>query len=141
MGKLSNGELAGERMTTPYNEKDQEEEHSCFSDNTRADILNNAMGVQNVFLGKYGSVSGKSLDDLVRAKDATLADKLKSELEATVTAIKAIPNPFDQAIVGDDSADGRKKVKAAIDALKAQAATIAAVAKLFNITVVTELED
>ena len=141
MGKLSNGELAGERMTTPYNEKDQEEEHSCFSDNTRADILNNAMGVQNVYLGKYGSVSGKSLDDLVRAKDATLADKLKSELEATVTAIKAIPNPFDQAIVGDDSADGRKKVKAAIDALKAQAVTIAAVAKLFNITVVTELED
>lgn len=141
MGKLSGGELSGERMTTPYTEKDQEEEHSCFSDNTKNDILYNAKGVQNVYLGKYGSVSGTSLDDLVRLKDTALADKMKQQLEASVAAIEAIPEPFDQAIKGDDSSDGRKKVKAAIDALQAQAQTIAQIAKLFDITISTELEE
>ncbi|TNE50664.1 MAG: iron-regulated protein [Deltaproteobacteria bacterium] len=141
MGKLSGGELSGERMTTPYTEKDQEEEHSCFSDNTKNDILYNAKGIQNVYLGKYGSVSGTSLDDLVRLKDTALADKMKQQLEASVAAIEAIPEPFDQAIKGDESSDGRKKVKAAIDALQTQAQTIAQIAKLFDITISTELEE
>lgn len=141
MGKLSGGELSGERMTTPYTEKDQEEEHSCFSDNTKNDILYNAKGVQNVYLGKYGSVSGTSLDALVRLKDPAMADTMKQQLEASIAAIQAIPDPFDQAIKGDDSSEGRKKVKAAIDALQAQAATIAKIAKLFDITITTTLDE
>ena len=41
----SAGELAGERMGVAYETKDQEDEHSCFSDNTDADVCNNALGV------------------------------------------------------------------------------------------------
>lgn len=141
IGTLSGGELSGERMSTPYKEKDQEEEHSCFSDNTKVDILTNAQGVQNVYLGKFGSVAGESIDALVRMKDPKLADQLKQELEGSITAIKAIPEPFDQAIMGDDSADGRKKVKAAIDALQKQTQTIAKVGALFNLKVNTELPE
>ena len=34
LGSLSGAELAGERMAVAYDNKDQEDEHSCFSDNT-----------------------------------------------------------------------------------------------------------
>ena len=55
IGELSRGELAGERMTVAYEERSQEDEHSCFSDNKTADIVGNARGIQMVFSGKYGA--------------------------------------------------------------------------------------
>ena len=65
IGELSRGELAGERMTVAYEERSQEDEHSCFSDNTTADIVGNARGIQMVFSGKYGAVSGPGVEALV----------------------------------------------------------------------------
>ena len=62
-GELSRGELAGERLTVAYEERSQEDEHSCFSDNTTADIIANARGVQSVLTGDYGSVSGPGVLD------------------------------------------------------------------------------
>ncbi len=44
IGEMSRGELAGERMTVAYEERSQEDEHSCFADNTNADIIANALG-------------------------------------------------------------------------------------------------
>ena len=41
---MSRGELAGERMEVALNTQDQEDEHSCFSDNTHRDIVANALG-------------------------------------------------------------------------------------------------
>ena len=58
IGEMSRGELAGERMTVAYEARSQEDEHSCFADNTVADIVANALGVQRVYLGEYGAVSG-----------------------------------------------------------------------------------
>jgi putative iron-regulated protein len=54
MGSLSGAELSGERMGAAFDHKDQEDEHSCFSDNTLKDLHNNATSVQNVLLGHYG---------------------------------------------------------------------------------------
>ena len=61
-GILSGAELAGERLTVPYETKEQEDEHSCFSDNTHADIVYDALGIQNVFLGRYVRVSGERIE-------------------------------------------------------------------------------
>ena len=72
--------------------------------------------------------------------DADLDKKLTTELNASITAIKAIPDRFDQAILGDDSADGRKKVKAAIEALTAQTQTIAKVAELLGVKINFDLK-
>ena len=33
-------------MNVAYETKDQEDEHSCFSDNTNADVRNNAQGIR-----------------------------------------------------------------------------------------------
>ena len=69
IGELSRGELAGERMTVAYEARSQEDEHSCFSDNTTADIVGNARGIQMVFTGNYGMVSGTGVRDLVAISD------------------------------------------------------------------------
>ena len=44
LATLAGFELASERMATPLDSGDQEDEHSCFSDNTHRDIITNAQG-------------------------------------------------------------------------------------------------
>ena len=60
IGILSGAELAGERLTVPYETKEQEDEHSCFSDNTQRDIVYDALGIQNVVLGRYVRVERRA---------------------------------------------------------------------------------
>jgi putative iron-regulated protein len=132
MGSLSGAELSGERMNVALENRDQEDEHSCFSDNTHNDILNNARSVQNIYLGRYGAVDGPGIDELVELVDPALNAKLKGQLEASVAAAQAIPAPFDQAIIDDA---GRAKVQATIDALRAQTRTIAEVAAALDIKI------
>jgi putative iron-regulated protein len=133
MGSLSGAELAGERIEVALETQEQEDEHSCFSDNTHRDIVNNATGIQNVYLGRYGGSEGASLYDLVAARDQALADRLAAEIQASVDAAEAIPAPFDRAIVDD-----RELVEATVDALRVQTDTIVEVAALFEITLALE---
>lgn len=132
MGSLSGAELSGERMTVALDNRDQEDEHSCFSDNTHDDLYANALGIQNVYLGRYGDHDGPGIEDLVRAKDAALADTLKSQIAASVAAIQAIPTPFDQAIMNDA---GRALVTTAIQDLQTQTETTVEAATALGITI------
>jgi len=134
IGSLSGAELAGERMQVAYDTKEQEDEHSCFSDNTHVDFLQNARGIRNVYLGIYGQVDGPGIDVLVRERDPALDARMQEELEASIEAIEAIGKPFDQKILGDDTAVGRVQVKKAIDALRKQTATLVEVATLLGIS-------
>jgi putative iron-regulated protein len=118
MGSLSGAELSGERMKVAYDNKDQEDEHSCFSDNTLHDLENNATSIQNVLLGTYGDLDGPGIDDLVEAKNPALANKLREQIQDAIDNIKAVPAPFDQAILGDDDSEGRVHVLAAIRSLQ-----------------------
>jgi putative iron-regulated protein len=133
LGSLAGGELSRERMNNAYMTKDQEEEHSCFSDTTTTDVLYAAMGIENVYLGRYETDDGAGIDDLVKGKDAALDAKVKMRLTAMVEAMKAIPAPFDRAVQGDDTAPGRVKLKAAIDATRSVADAIVDVAKALDI--------
>jgi putative iron-regulated protein len=143
MGSLSGAELAGERMTVAMSNADQEDEHSCFSDNTHMDVILNDQGISNVFNGRYEKSDGTlvtgnvSLYDVVRAADAAVADKLKGELADGLSKAKAIEAPFDLAISLGNTA-GRAKVQSTIDALKAQTETIEAAAEALGITLTLE---
>ncbi len=126
LGELSRGELAGERLTVAYEEHSQENEHSCFSDNTTSDIVANATGIQNVYLGAVGDVDGPGIHDLVEAADSDLASKLQGEIAASVAAAESIPAPFDKSIapgVPDDD-PGRVAMFDTILALELQADTL-----------------
>lgn len=132
LGSIAGSELSGERMQVAIDNRDQEDEHSCFSDNTHRDIINNGLGVQNIYLGRYGAADGAGLDDLIAAINPALNLKMKAELDATNTALTAIPAPFDQAII--DNAK-RPSVVAGIKALQAEAVTLVEVATALGITI------
>lgn len=132
MGSLSGAELSGERMAVALQNHDQEDEHSCFSDNTHRDLIVDAIGIEDVFLGSYASGPGQSIADLVRAKNPALATKLQNEIASSVAAIQAIPVPFDQAIM---NAAGQAKVRTAIEALQLQTATTVEAATALGITI------
>lgn len=137
-GELSRGELAGERMNVAYEARSQEDEHSCFSDNTHADIIGNAVGVAMVLEANYPlGVTGTSILDVVAEADADLADQLRAELAASIVATRAIPAPFDQHLTEDVSDDdpGRSSVLAAIELLEDQTDTIVAAADAIGVTI------
>ena len=135
MGSLSGAELSGERMTVAFDTREQEDEHSCFSDNTHRDLYTNALGIENVYLASYGGKArGVSVSQLVAARDPDLDTRLKAELRASIAAIEAIPAPFDQAIQAPADDPANQAVAAANTALQTQTKTIVEVATLLDIT-------
>ena len=140
-GALSKGELAGERMFVAYSERSQEDEHSCFSDNTVADIVGNAIGVRMVLTGDYGVVNGPGIIDLFAVDNEALADRLAGETAMAVTMARHIPDPFDQLLTdtASDSAFGRSQVLSTIEALERQADTIVEGAAAFGFTINTSV--
>lgn len=134
---LSSAELAGERMQVALDNQDQEDEHSCFSDNTHRDIITNGIGLRNVVLGSYQrtdgtKVSGPGLKDLVAAKDKKLGNQLAADFNKSVAAAEKIPAPFDQAIL-DSNKKGQKQIQATINALKQQTMTLVKAARVVGI--------
>lgn len=125
LGSLSRGELAGERLEVAMASRDQEDEHSCFSDNTHRDAVANAQGIQNVWLGSYkrldgSELKGPGLRDWVAAHDKAVAEKTTLQIAKSVAAANAIPAPFDQAIQGARDSTARAKIQTTIDALTQQ---------------------
>jgi putative iron-regulated protein len=128
MGALSKGELAGERIAVAYDSKDQEDEHSCFSDNTTVDIVGNAAGVRAVYLADYPGIDGPSLSDAVAAVAPELDSALQALLDENVEMAEALAAPFDQLIVGEDDAPGRVALDELIVSLQAQGDAMAELA-------------
>jgi putative iron-regulated protein len=144
IGVLTRGELAGERIEVALDTQSQEDEHSCFSDNTHRDIVANALGIRNVWRGEYrrpnGQVlSGPGLRDLVAAKDAAVAKRVSDDIDASLKAAEAIPAPFDRAIPA--GSPGRKPVEATVASLKRQAESLVAAAQALGIRLNTALSE
>jgi putative iron-regulated protein len=138
LGSLSRGELAGERIEVALASQDQEDEHSCFSDNTHRDVVTNALGIENVWLGRFrradGSVlQGASLRDLVAAKDMALADRTTQQIRASVAAAEAIQAPFDRELVGGADAPGRQRLGKVVASLTQQSKDLVAAANAIGI--------
>ncbi|MGJ3233434.1 imelysin family protein [Marivirga sp.] len=135
LGKLSKGELAGERMFVAYDLRSKEDEHSCFSDNTHRDIIANATGIQNVYLGKYktfrndSTISGPSIYDLVKQQEEALAEELKQTIANGLAESKKIEAPFDQQIKNEE---GRKQIAKTISLFRKQGDLLAASASKFG---------
>ena len=151
MGSLSFGEVAGERMKLGLLLHDPEEEHDCFSDNTHVSHLNDAIGVQNVYLGTYtridGSVvEGPSLSDVIAAKDAALDGEIKALLDDTVAKMTVMADraeggeAYDQQI-GEGNTEGNAVVQAAIDGLIAQTRGIERAVALLELEGAVTIED
>lgn len=111
---IAGDELSSERIIAPVDSTDgigglgQEDEHSCFSDNTHRDIYANAKGVYNVIFGEYSTVSGASFYDLVKQANPAQAATLLTAAENAMEKVNAIANndqPFDYLITLESSTD------------------------------------
>ncbi|WP_310563982.1 imelysin family protein [Hydrogenophaga sp.] len=143
LGSLSRGELSGERMEVALNSQDQEDEHSCFSDNTHRDVATNAKGIQNVWLGEFkrrdGSLlKGPGLRDLVAVKNPALAEKTTAQIAASVQGAEAIPAPFDRAIVKGSA--GRPVIEKTVASLVSQSKLLVESASAVGIAKLTLVE-
>lgn len=126
--QLSGHELAGERLGVALETRDQEDEHSCFSDNTHRDFVAGAQGLANVWHGRYGAIDGPGLDTLVAAVDPAQADAVTAAVAAAQAAAAAVPPPFDQAVAAADGTPERTAVEAMRAAFEALASELAGAA-------------
>lgn len=139
LGSLSRGELAGERLEVAMNSQDQEDEHSCFSDNTHRDVVGDALGIENVWLGRYQRrdgtlLQGPSVRDLVASKNTALADRTSQQIALSVAGANAIQAPFDREIIGAKDAPGRLRIQKVIDSLVQQSKDLAESAAALGIS-------
>lgn len=139
LGSLASAELAGERLQVALASRDQEDEQSCFSDNTHRDIVADVRGLQNVWLGRYrplqgAALEGASLRDLVAMRDGALAERLSTALGEAVAAAEAIQPPFDREIIGGPDAPGRQRVQRVVAALLRTTGLLVEAARLIGIS-------
>ena len=128
-------ELASERLGVALDSGDQEDEHSCFSDNTHNDFIYNARGVENVYFGRYSSYQGVGLDELVRELDPDLDKKMKFAIEETRLLLEGIHVPFDAMLASPTGSAGRTQAEAAFVSLMRQGELIKEVGLLFGLAV------
>lgn len=108
LGVMAKVELAGERMYTAYDNADQEDEQSCFSDNTSDDLIYNLMGIANVFRGSMHRLAGDtlrvvSMSQLLELNHPQVAETTHKQLQKTYQSFVTMPQPFDRAIIRPDS--------------------------------------
>tara|TARA_B110000037_G_scaffold186635_1_gene216720 strand:+ start:28 stop:1254 length:1227 start_codon:yes stop_codon:yes gene_type:complete len=113
---IAGDELSGERMFVAVDSDGgigglgQEDEHSCFSDNTNRDVFANAKGVYNVIFGEYGSINGVSFYDLVVEADAVQGQKLLDAGNIAMAKATIVGNnsqPFDLLITQESVGNGQ----------------------------------
>ena len=88
MGVFVKSELANERIAVAVLTPSEEDEHSCFSDNTHRDIANNYLGFKNILTATYNEKKyGKSLFDAVDKETKTRIEKLMASIEEKIQSI------------------------------------------------------
>ena len=111
-------ELSGERMNNGLISGDQEDEQDCFSDNTISSFTGNFKGIENVYLGQYGSVKGDSISGLVGAKNPELDSQIKAQIARIYGLINGIEKPYDQVLAAPADSPQKKQVKDTVKALQ-----------------------
>jgi putative iron-regulated protein len=132
---LVSAELPVERMEVAVGNANQEDEHSCFSDNTHRDIALNLQSVINIYKGKYGTVDGASLEDLVKQANAEIYTATDLSITTSLSKFASILAPFDIAISGGVNSVEGKKVMEAAKEFKIFGANLLAGATKIGITV------
>lgn len=147
LAKFTRGELGGERIAPAIAlvGGSQEDEHSCFSDNTHRDIALNFDGVYNLYYGTYGTISDASLADLVEQADATVAADVDAAFETAKTAVTAATTggniPFDYAISQPTGSTEYENVEEAFNTLQDLGDQLVNAASALGVSITAELPE
>ena len=91
MGVFVKSELANERIAVAVLTPSEEDEHSCFSDNTHRDIVNNYLGFKNILTATYkGKKYGDSLLDAVDTETKMRIQELMKSIEEKINNIDEV---------------------------------------------------
>ena len=91
-------EVANGKIKEPYEQKNAALEESPFASNSIIDFTNNIKGVGNVYQGRY-KTDGTGLEDLVKLHNLSLDGDIKAKLNAAISALENITDPFGTAII------------------------------------------
>ncbi len=106
MGVFIKSELANERIAVAVLTPSEEDEHSCFSDNTHRDIVTNYLGFKNILTATYkGKNYGTSLldaaDEKTKAKILALMKSIEEKIDSIDKVAKTTAH-FDYQIRPDN---------------------------------------
>lgn len=147
MGVFIKSELANERMAVAVLTPSEEDEHSCFSDNTHRDIATNYQGFVNVLKGEYKGVSqGTSFYSLLESTKKSTLDTLISTIDTKVEAIDTVAKAqngyhFDYQIVSGrtfDEIDTAQNIVSAKNYMRDLGDEMVSVAEAFGISLSEE---
>ena len=142
LGKMSKGELAGQRIDAPYQTKSRRDQHDCFSSLTLTDYIRDAQGLLDLYQGRYGdNTTGPGIDTLVAAEAPGVDSKLASLMQGSLSLMTTIPAPFEASIVGADNSVGRTAIKAVVASLHEQADQISTAAATLGLSLVVPAEN
>jgi putative iron-regulated protein len=118
LDEVGNGKIS-DPFGSDINHANVELVESPYSWNSLADFTNNIRSVHSIYTGSYGAHKGAGIKDYVKAKNASLAQRVEFEILKSMQLIQKIsgPNqnvPFRQAIL---NAEGRQRIQLAIDQL------------------------
>ena len=133
LATLSGFDMASERLATALDSGDQEDEHSCFSDNTHRDFIENQQGIVNVFYGSYGASAyafhndtGLGIYSLLEMKNRSFAQQIATHIATTTAVINGLPVPFDQKLIASaKNSPARQYGELVVKALEKQAQLLA----------------
>jgi putative iron-regulated protein len=117
MAQLAGFEMAAERLAVALDSGLQEDEHSCFSDNTHVDHIHDLRGIRNVWFGSVGGQQFPGLVDLALAVDPVAALMVTARLNAAEAALADIDRPFDQVLASPAGSPARQEAEQAVAAL------------------------
>jgi putative iron-regulated protein len=100
-------ELGSERVGIPLSSGEQEDEESCFSDNTHRDFAADIDGIARVLEG-YGDAPG-----LLTALEGKSAAEIRERLARLKKLAARIPAPFDEVIMAPQE-DPRRRIYEAV---------------------------
>ena len=91
MGVFIKSELANERIAVAVLTPSEEDEHSCFSDNTHRDITTNYQGFKNILMGTYKDMDyGQAPIDAMKADGKNEILALMAKIETKIASINAV---------------------------------------------------
>jgi len=137
MGTFIKSELANERIAVAVLTPSEEDEHSCFSDNTHRDIVRNFQGFKNALYGEYnGKKVGSALIDKVPTAEKAEIDKLVADINRRVARIDHVAKTkmhFDYQI--QPSSGEVKNIVAAKNAMRHLGDKMIVVVKAYGIKI------
>lgn len=96
-------EVGNGKINDPFSQQDITLEESRFSNNSKADFQDNIRSIKHIYTGDY-TQAGAGLDDIVKTKNSALDTQIKTDIDAAINAIGAIPGTFTTAITQEKPA-------------------------------------